>query len=236
MQRVQDWSLKEGARQEELERLKHYLEEEPEGIVKYAEAAGDSALDNQRFREKLKELLRTKTIEENQENRKWTNKWIKKIFSGIQKTIGSGRTKEQIDPMTRKTIVSDFQKWLSICRKLKRDLRSLRQDPAWTSEQFRKEAVSRLAKKYSLSEKEVTEIEDLPQDMTPWLMARRLVDRRHPKKGGLMRGEQKIEEIYRDWLKKHPEDRTRKPKPGLPKLCVKSLRQRCSWLMVFASV
>ncbi len=68
-------------------------------------------------------------------------------------------------------------------------------------------AIDLLSNKYSLSEREVKEIEDLPRNITPWQMTMRLVASRHVDTKGLMIGEKTVETIYRAWLKTHPESR-----------------------------
>jgi hypothetical protein len=119
----------------------------------------------------------------------------------------SGRPEELTD---KETIATEFARWLSVCQKLKRDLRCLRRKPDWDSEQFRKEAIEWLAEKYSLSKDEMREIEDLPQDMTPWQMTMRLVARRHVNTKGLRIGEKTVETIYRARWKTHPAGTSKK--------------------------
>jgi hypothetical protein len=123
---------------------------------------------------------------------------------------GSGRP--EIPEEERKATVADFKKWLLVCQKLKKNLSSLRQNPDWTSRQFRNKAIDMLAEKHFFSRSEVAEIEDLPPTLTPWRMTMRLVARKHRDANGFMMGEKTVEEIYRDWLKEHPESRMKKTK------------------------
>jgi len=118
------------------------------------------------------------------------------ILRGLWANPRPGRPEELTDK-EREAIATDFARWLPVCQKLKKDLRRLRREPDWTCEQFRKEAIGRLAEKHSLSKSEVIEIEDLSPGLTPWQMTTRLVASRHVDTKGLRIGEKTVETIYR---------------------------------------
>lgn len=209
-----EWTLQEQARQEKLKKLEHHLEEGLEGVVKYAEAGGFLALKNQRVVEELIKLQQRQTTERNLERRREAAKWIEEIWKGLKK-IGSGPI-EKGSLEEKKAIVAACKGWRPVCEGLNKAFKQLRKEPEYqTSEPYRKEAIGRLAEKFSISVAEVEAIRwslakpsQKARKSTPTDAMFHMVAREFPG-----RGVKTIEKIWGDYLNRHPDEKRKKRKP-----------------------
>lgn len=213
IQQTVTWTLKEEARKEKVVQLVRF--HDWTGLKQYVAAAGFRVFKDPHVVDTLIALQDVQADDEKlKEQRKQAKQSIEEILTAA-KEFGRGRVKT-LTKEERAAIVAACQRWRDVCEGLNEAFKQLWKEPEYqTSEPYRKEAIGRLAEKFSISVAEVEAIgwslakpSQKARKSTPTDAMFHKVAREFPG-----RGVKTIEKIWGDYLNRHPDEKRKKRKP-----------------------